>query len=160
MLTELLHIDPNDLTPHPQNSRLHDPAQLAELGASIRRFGIPRSVIIDEDRVILAGHGVTQAAILEGLPTVPTIMVVGLTDAQKRAYLIADNRLSERSTWDWTALAKELSEIEADVDLATIGFPDWSFDALGLETKTKDDDSDDELLKCPRCGHEHQLATE
>lgn len=105
--------NPRDLTPHPRNARLHSDRQVMKLRESIREFGFVRPVVVDEGMMILAGHGATIAAIEEGLDEVPIHVKVGLTDEQKRAYLIVDNRLSELSRWDTNLLADEIEAIDA-----------------------------------------------
>jgi ParB-like chromosome segregation protein Spo0J len=117
--------DPRQLKPHPKNSRFHPDVQLKQLAASLRRFGITKPILIDDDETILAGHATTLAAIECKLPTVPVLVAHGWTDEQKRAYLIADNRLGEKSTWDSTLLALEIGALKPiGDDLAAMGFTD------------------------------------
>lgn len=126
-----------DLSPHPQNPRTHSDAQLEQLFASIQRFGWTCPLIVDEDLTVLAGHGRLQMADLNRIEQVPTIQIVGLSEEEKRAYLIADNRLSENADWDIPALLGELEwlaghAIEAD----TIGFSDA--DVLAMHASVDD----------------------
>jgi ParB-like chromosome segregation protein Spo0J len=117
--------DPRQLKPHPKNSRFHPDVQLKQLAASLRRFGITKPILIDDDDTILAGHATTLAAIECKLPTVPVVVAHEWTDEQKRAYLIADNRLGEKSTWDSTLLALEIGALKPiGDDLAAMGFTD------------------------------------
>lgn len=104
------------LKPHERNARTHSPAQLRKLEDSIRRFGFVNPVLIDEDDRILAGHGRVAAAKAIGLETVPVVYVSGLTEAERKAYVIADNRLAELAGWDEELLRLELGAIE-DLDL-------------------------------------------
>lgn len=117
--------NPAKLKPHPKNSRFHPEVQLKQLAASLRRFGITKPILIDEDDMILAGHATTLAAIECKLPSVPVVVARDWSDEQKRAYLIADNRLGEKSTWDSTLLALEIGALKPiGDDLAAMGFTD------------------------------------
>ena len=94
---------------------------------SITEFGFLKPVLIDEMKMILAGHGAVLAAIELGLSTIPVRQITGLTDAQKRGYVIADNRSSELSKWDWEILALELDDLKSiDMDLSPIGFAEYT----------------------------------
>jgi ParB-like chromosome segregation protein Spo0J len=117
--------DPRQLKPHPRNSRFHPDVQLKQLAASLRRFGITKPILIDEHDTILAGHATTLAAIECELGAVPVVVARGWSDEQKRAYLIADNRLGEKSTWDSKLLAVEIGDLKPiGDDLAAMGFTD------------------------------------
>lgn len=112
-----------DLKPYDRNARTHSEAQIAQIAASIREFGWTNPVLIDEQDRIIAGHGRVAAATLLGQDEVPTICIAGLTDAQRRALVIADNKLALNAGWDETLLASELQTLRAeDFDLAMIGF--------------------------------------
>ena len=152
-----------DLVPYARNSRTHDDAQVAQIAASIREFGFTNPVLIDAQGGIIAGHGRVLAARKLKLEQVPCIMLDHLTDTQRRAYVIADNKLALNAGWDEEMLAIELHELNAaDFDMALIGF-----DAAGLalamglgadfEPGTEDDqgklDEKDPTI-CPACGHE------
>jgi hypothetical protein len=118
------HLDPNALKPHPQNSRVHSEEQLQQLMASIERFGFNGAVVIDEDNVILAGHGRTQAMIRLRRTSIPCSRKTGLTELEKRAYVIADNQIGLNSDWDHEVLTAELAAlIESDLDLGNLGIP-------------------------------------
>lgn len=115
--------DPNTLKPHPKNARAHSPAQIDEIGRSIEAVGWTRPVIIDEKGEILAGHGATLAALQRGITEVPVIVRKGLTEALKRSYRLADNKLAEKSTWDTPLLREELGLLKGmGFDLALTGF--------------------------------------
>lgn len=119
------YLAPASLTPYEKNSRKHSDAQVKLIAASIKEFGFVKPVICDENRMLLAGHGAVLAATELGLDRIPVRVISGLTDAQKRAYVIADNRTSELSTWDWELLKVELDELKAlDFDLQPVGFGD------------------------------------
>lgn len=91
------YISPDMLKPHPKNSRIHSEKQIEKLQRSIREFGFAKPVIVDEDYTILAGHGAVLAAKAENLKSIPCFILTGLTDEQKRAYIITDNRMSDLS---------------------------------------------------------------
>jgi len=109
-------IDPRKLIPHDRNTRVHSRSQVDEIKKSIREFGFTKPIVTDELFVILAGHGAHLAALelqAEGvLDKVPYHRHVGLNDQQKRAYLIADNRMGELSKWDKPKLLAELADLE------------------------------------------------
>ena len=111
------------LIPYARNSRTHSDAQVAQIAASIKEFGFTNPVLIDEDGGIIAGHGRTMAARKLGLDEVPCLRLAHLTEAQKKAYVIADNKLALNAGWDDEMLKVELSELkDLDFDLSLIGF--------------------------------------
>lgn len=121
MKIETLPLD--RLIPYARNSRTHSDAQVAQVAASIREFGFTNPVLIDAEDGIIAGHGRVLAARKLGLEKVPCIRLGHLTETQKRAYVIADNKLALNSGWDEEMLALELAELrEVDFDLQLTGF--------------------------------------
>lgn len=113
----------DDLVPYANNAKIHDKKQIAQLRASLREFGFVTPVLIDFDNNIIAGHGRVEAARAEGMTEVPCVLVSNLTEAQRKAYILADNRLSETSVWDTEALKIELEGLEAlQFDTGIIGF--------------------------------------
>jgi DNA modification methylase len=113
------------LKPHARNPRTHSPAQLRKIEASIRRFGFLNPVLVDQDDRILAGHGRIAAARAIGLASVPVIRIEGMTEAERKAYVIADNRLAELAGWDDELLRLELgaiTELDVGFDLELTGF--------------------------------------
>lgn len=111
------------LKPHPRNSRKHPAKQKALLKASIAKFGFNRAIFINGDDVILAGHAMHEAAIANGLKTVPVIRVPDMPEAEQRAFMLADNRLAEFSEFDREMLSEELSFLlDAEFDLGVTGF--------------------------------------
>ena len=138
---ELVTVKPGKLKPHPNNARKHNPAQIAAIQASIRQFGVVKPPVVDAKYVMLAGHGLHEAILAEGLDDMPALRVSGLTEAQKRAYLIADNRLAEKSTWDWDLLAFELNELAPVIDLADLGFEHSDHHPVRLEAGLTSADS-------------------
>lgn len=135
------HRLPGELKPYGRNARTHSPKQIAQIAASIKAFGFNNPVLIDRQSTIIAGHGRVEAAKLLGLATVPAIRLEHLSEAEKRAYILADNRLAEKAGWDREILAIELQhliELEVDFDIAVTGFELPEIDVLidGLETKS------------------------
>jgi DNA modification methylase len=111
------------LRPHPRNARTHSRKQIRQIAESIRRFGFTNPVLIDDDGEIIAGHGRVEAAKLLGFETVPTVRLSHLNSAQRRAYVIADNKLALNAGWDRELLATELqSLIDIDFDVELTGF--------------------------------------
>jgi ParB-like chromosome segregation protein Spo0J len=112
------------LVPYARNAKKHDANQVAKLAGSIREFGFNNPVLIDKDNGIIAGHGRVMAAQSLGLETVPCIRLGHLTDTQRRAYILADNRLAEiGGGWDEEMLKLELADLAAfDLDVAELGF--------------------------------------
>jgi len=125
MKPQIEHLPLDALVPYARNSRTHSPEQIAQVAASIREFGFTNPVLIDGEGGIIAGHGRVMAARQLGLSEVPCIRLAHLTDAEKRAYVIADNKLALNAGWDDALLALELRELaEMDFDLRLTGFDD------------------------------------
>jgi len=147
---EKVNID--KLVPYARNARTHSKEQILQLRASLREFGFVNPVIVDKDLNIIAGHGRVLAAKEEGITEVPCVFAEHLTEAQKRAYIIADNRLALNAGWDSEMLSVELSELQGvDFDLSLLGFDDAELNKLlGSIEDVKDDDFDvDEELSKP-----------
>lgn len=142
-----------DLIPYARNSRTHSEAQVAKIAASIREFGFLNPVIIDGDNGIIAGHGRVLAAQKLNLESVPVIEASHLTDAQRRAYIIADNRLALDAGWDDEMLRVEFSDLaEMGFDLELTGFGLDEIAALEPEQITEgltDEDSVPEVPEVP-----------
>ena len=119
------------LTPYARNSRTHSDAQVAQIAASIREFGFTNPILIDDRGTIIAGHGRLMAAMRLGLAEVPTICLGHLTAEQRRAYVIADNRLALNAGWDMEMLAAEVRTIQNDIDG---GLVEFGLDILGFDT--------------------------
>ena len=160
------YIKTDALIPYARNSRTHSEQQVAQIAASIREFGFTNPVLIDADNGIIAGHGRVMAAQKLGRKDVPCLRLDYLTDAQKRAYVIADNKLALNAGWDDEMLRIELNELkDVDFDLSLIGFDDDELGALlsepDFDPATEDDQSRlDEKNRekincvCPNCSHE------
>ena len=113
----------SDLATNPRNARTHSARQIQEIARSIERFGFNNPVLIDERNKIIAGHGRVEAAKLLGRERVPTLRIGHLSDQDKRAFILADNKLAEKAGWDPKILAIELQGlIELDFDVESIGF--------------------------------------
>lgn len=140
----LLHRPPSELKPYPGNARKHDEKQLAALMASIQEFGFNTVITTNEEGMVLAGHGRLEAAKRLGLPTVPTRVIEGLTKAQQRAYVLADNKTSLMSTWDHEQLRLELDQLVLDdFNIELTGFSTAEFDLMFDAESPEQDDSDD-----------------
>jgi DNA modification methylase len=130
------------LTPHPKNSRLHSDEQVRAIAASIQRFGWTVPLLIDAGGGLLAGHGRLRAALLRGDASVPCLRKVGLTDAEKRAYVIADNQIAQGSEWDDQLLRMEIRDLMAqDFDVSVMGFGDDELSALLMAEPEADADA-------------------
>jgi len=126
------------LIPYARNSRTHSDAQVAQIAASIREFGFTNPVLLDEANGIIAGHGRVLAARKLGMQDVPAIRLAHLTEAQKRAYVIADNKLALNAGWDEELLRLELKDLQdLNFDVALTGFSTEELDALMAPTGTE-----------------------
>ncbi len=138
------------LKSHPKNVRTHSQKQIKQIAKSIQQFGFTSPIIIDEENTILAGHGRWNAAKFLQCKEVPVIVANGLSHAERRAYVLADNKLTENAGWDRAALSVELSELaplltEANLDLDVTGFEVAEIDALMADHLDRDDDPADEI---------------
>ena len=139
-----------DLIPYARNARTHSDEQVARIAASIKEFGWTNPIIIDGENGIVAGHGRTLAARKLGLTEVPCIELKNLTETQKRAYILADNRLALDAGWDNEMLALELGDLkDAGVDLELTGFSDEELDEL-LATPTESANGDEDEAPEPQ----------
>lgn len=123
-----------DLIPYVNNARTHSDEQVTQIASSIKEFGFNNPILTDGENGVIAGHGRLLAAKKLGLETVPTIELSGLTEAQKKAYILADNKIALNSGWDIDLLSVELQELQ-DTDLAPVtGFSDEELNTLLSET--------------------------
>jgi DNA modification methylase len=133
------------LVPNPRNPRTHSDAQIAQIAGSILAFGFNAPILVDAKGSIIAGHGRYLAALKLGLETAPVIILDHLSEIEKRAYLLADNKLAELSDWDDEALASELAALKsADIHLGDLGFSDDELRLLMADAELPDTDSNEE----------------
>lgn len=124
-------VDIDKLVPYARNARTHSKEQVLQLRSSLREFGFVNPVLIADDFSIIAGHGRVMAAKAEGFTEVPCVFVEHLTDAQKKAYIIADNRLALNAGWDEELLALEFADLkDLGFDLELTGFDGAEIDKL------------------------------
>ncbi len=152
-----------DLIPYARNSRTHSDVQVAQIAASIREFGFTNPILIDEEGGVIAGHGRIMAARKLNLEEVPTITLEGLSKAQKRAYVIADNKLALNAGWDEELLSVELNQLhEEGFDVVLAGFDAAELsEIMGIndgilppdEFKEVDENIETDYC-CPKCGYE------
>lgn len=112
--TEMQLVDIAKLIPYINNARTHSPEQITKLRASLREFGFVNPVIIDKDFNVIAGHGRLMAAKEEGIKEIPCVFVDYLTDAQKKAYILADNRMAMDAGWDEELLRVEIEALQGE----------------------------------------------
>lgn len=161
-LDAIKHVATNTLIPYAANSRTHSQEQVAQIAASIKEFGFTNPVLTDGDNGIIAGHGRVEAAKMLGLDSVPTIELAHLTPAQRKAYIIADNKLALNAGWDIETLQAELEGLqELNYDLELTGFNHGEISALWLEGEFAPGSEDEQgrldqlqpkMVECPNCG--------
>ena len=163
---EIIYKNVIDLIPYANNSRTHNDEQISQICASINEYGFTNPILIDEKNSVIAGHGRLLAAKKLGLTEVPCIILSGLTKAQKKAYVIADNKIALNADWNFETLSLELENLkELGFDAKLIGFNDEELDALlGKNDVLEDNDYEEPELKesktkmhvCPNCGCEFE----
>ena len=148
--TEMQLVDINKLIPYVNNARTHSPEQITKLRSSLREFGFVNPIIVDKDFNVLAGHGRLMAAKAEGIKEVPCVFAEHLTEAQKKAYIIADNKMALDAGWDDELLKVEMESLQdLGFDLAMTGFDTDELDELfspdSEDVKEDDFDVEEEL---------------
>jgi DNA modification methylase len=147
MRIEMLPID--SLKPYARNARKHSKKQIAQIAKSIQKFGFCNPVLVDNDNAIIAGHGRVAAAKLLGIKQVPTVRLAHLSEAEKRAYILADNRLAEKAGWDREILAIELQALVSfDFEVELTGFETAEIDLIldeAREAAGKTSDGEDAI---------------
>ena len=149
------------LIPYSGNTRTHNEKQVAQIASSIKEFGFTNPILIDSANGVIAGHGRLLAAQKLGMEILPCIRLGHLSDAQRRAYVIADNKLALNAGWDEEALAAEIERLlEDNFDLDLTGF---SEDEININTPDFDpgneneqgqlDELEPKFVKCPSCDH-------
>lgn len=137
-----------ELIPYALNSRTHSESQVAQLAASIREFGFTNPILLDGDNGILAGHGRVMAARLLKLETVPTIEIAHLSDTQKKAYVIADNKLALNAGWDMDILGLEIEELKnCDFEIELLGFDESELVKSAIDYSVLDDEDVDDKIQ-------------
>ena len=140
----------DQIRPHPRNARTHSKKQIRQIAASIRALGFAAPFLIDENKMLIAGHGRLEAAKSLGMSSIPAIVISGLSDAKKRALLLADNRIAQSAGWDREQLAIELAAlpellVEDDLDISITGFEPAEIDALHADFEDASTDPADEI---------------
>lgn len=145
--------DVNKLVPYKGNARAHSPKQVEQIARSIKAFGFNNPILVDEGNVVIAGHGRLAAAKRLGLKEVPVVRLNHLSEKEKKAYILADNRLAEKASWDPARLAVEIKElsVDADFDLSLTGFETPETDLI-LYGQSAPDEAEtwDEPVQIPR----------
>jgi DNA modification methylase len=118
------------LIPYAKNARTHSDEQVAQIAGSIKEFGFNNPVLVDADNSVIAGHGRLMAARKLGYKEVPVVKLEHLTESQRKAYILADNRIALNSGWDTSMLSLELQELKDDIDLSLLGFDADELDAM------------------------------
>lgn len=144
----------DELVPYARNARTHSDAQVALIAGSIRSFGFTNPVLIWRDEIV-AGHGRVMAAQRLRMPTVPCVSLDHLSDVERRAYVLADNRLAELSGWDEALRDTEIEALaDEGVDLSSLGFEELPFLDAEPGPPPSNDLGSVKNRKCPACGHE------
>jgi len=161
------YINTNKLIPYINNSRTHSEFQVKQIAASISEFGFTNPVLIDENETIIAGHGRVMAAELLSLDQIPTIKLKGLTKAQVKAYVIADNKLALNADWNIDMLKLEFQDLlDINFNVDVIGFDSneinaltqtADFDPASEDDQGKLDQLDPKYINCPHCGKEFDM---
>ena len=159
---EIIERKVSDLVPYVANSRTHSDEQVAQIAASIKEFGFTNPILTDGEGGIIAGHGRLLAARKLGMETVPTLELGYLTPAQRRAYVIADNKLALNAGWDLDLLKVEMTGLSDEgFDLSLLGFGDEEMAKTFLQPDfapgTEDDQGkldqlEPKMVSCPNCG--------
>jgi DNA modification methylase len=137
----------DELIPYNKNARMHSDAQVAQIAASITEFGFTNPVLIDGEKGIIAGHGRLMAAKKLGLKKVPVVILDHLSEMQKKAYIIADNKLAENASWNEEILASELADLKnEDFNIDLIGFEDQELEKIFSSLYNNDEDGENEEI--------------
>ena len=133
------HVSVEELIPYAKNARTHSDTQVAQIAASMTEFGFVNPILLGEDNIIIAGHGRLMAAKMLGMNKVPTIRLNHLNEAQRRALVIADNKIAENAGWDENLLREELSALgDLDFNIDLLGFNPEELDNLFLDDTGSD----------------------
>jgi hypothetical protein len=155
---KIIYLDTNLLIPYINNSRTHSDKQISKIAASIKEFGFTNPILIDKKNNIIAGHGRVLAAKKLNINTVPCIILNNLNDYQKKAYIIADNKLALEAGWDEDILKNELKELEkTDFDLNLIGFDEKELEYFFAEDVKEDDFDENKVENISKIGDIFEL---
>ena len=156
-INEIRQVALSDIRPYERNAKIHGQEQIDKLKESIKEFGFVNPCLIDRDYNLIAGHGRVMAAEQLGMESVPCVFIEGLTDEQRRAYILADNYLAELGTWDYALLNDELEDISIDMTqfgIHMIG----NIDIDGLfEPALEKSEKEPKRIQCPHCGEWFEL---
>jgi ParB-like chromosome segregation protein Spo0J len=147
------------LIPYARNARTHSSAQVEQIARSIQEFGFNAPILVEPGAGILAGHGRLMAARKLGLPEVPVIVLEHLTEIQRRAYVLADNKLALNADWDMAMLTDELAQLAQDISVELLGFDSAEFEAMLKKLEPPDefpeyDENVETQHQCPKCGYQ------
>ena len=158
----------NDLIPYENNPRNNEGA-VEYVANSIRQFGFKVPIVVDKDNVIVAGHTRWLAAQALEMDKVPVVVADDLTPEQIKAFRLADNKVAEKASWDFTKLADEIKGIDTDINLNELGFGEFELDTLlngadfneeeldNLFVDAPEKESKPKTIKCPHCGKEFEV---
>lgn len=148
------------LRKYAHNAKKHDQTQIDQLRAVYRNMGFVNPVLVDAEGEVIAGHGRIEAAELEGFKELPTITLGHLSEAQKRAFRLAENKLQEGSAWDYATLAGEILRLQSNgFDMELTGFSPTQLKEITEGPEPEDTDTDEpedsgpKTISCPKCGH-------
>lgn len=144
---KIVYRQTSDLIPYARNSRTHSELQVAQIASSIKEFGFTSPILLDGENGIIAGHGRYQAAIKMAMREVPTIDLSHLTEAQKRAYVIADNKIALNSGWDEQMLELEIQDLrDAGFNIDLLAFDPSELKSASVDYSVLDDEEIDDQL--------------
>lgn len=156
--------DIEKLIPYAKNSRTHSDAQIAQIASSMKEWGWTNPILVDEGGTIIAGHGRVLAARKLGIKEIPVMIASGWSDAKKKAYVIADNKLALNAGWDSELLRLEIEELkEVNFDVELLGFNEnelkeisanVNFDVGSEKDQSRLDELEPKIISCPHCGKE------
>lgn len=150
----------SSLKPYDRNARTHSDEQIEQIARSIKEFGFINPVLVDEDGTIIAGHGRVMAAGRVGMTEVPVLYVEDLTDEQKKAYILVDNKLTELGGWDYELLESELVDLDGVLDMSAFGFDEVETTPVNIDdlfTDAPEKTKEPHFVTCPHCGESFEV---
>lgn len=141
---KVVYRSPEDLIPYVNNARTHSEEQITQIASSIKEFGFNNPILTDGENGVIAGHGRLLAAKKLKLDTVPTIELSGLSETQKKAYILADNKIALNSGWDLDVLKLEIDSIKDEIDLNSLGFEVEELDGMFEGVEEAEEESRDQ----------------